>query len=160
MNNDPISEMILEREARVEKYRAQIESLSAEIKVLREAQSRTNTVARPPMVSQGLVNTHIDTRQVTVALDGFPIRIRDRQLSGLWRDVLRFVAKRHETTLHDIMGYSAQNGLDIKYDSLRSQLAGYVNNGLLERVRDGVFKITSHGLDKIGGAHDIFDEKN
>lgn len=158
MNNDPISEMILEREARVEKYRAQIESLSAEIKVLREAQSRTNTVARPPMVSQGLVNTHIDTRgHVTLAVDGFPIRIRDRQLSGLWRDVLRFVAKRPETTLHDIMGYSAQKGLDIKYDSLRSQLAGYVNNGLLERVRDGVFKITSHGLDKIGGASDIFD---
>lgn len=127
MKNE-VLEMIREREGRRDKLRAQADMLDAEIKVLKEALNR----------SQGQPSKRASTGK------------RDRPLNQTWTDVLKFIGSTGETSLDQIYHYAQTKSYEIRKDTIRAQMALYVNRGWLERVTDGVFKLTEAGQEKCG----------
>lgn len=75
---------------------------------------------------------------------------RRRGPRGTWRIVMPIAAKE----LGGEFGYSAVErvgtaaGTPINRHTLRSQMANYVNAGLLERVKEGTFRFTEKGKDE------------
>lgn len=126
---DVHAQMIEEREAKLEKLKAQVDVLTAEIKVLKEAQSLVQT-GEPPKKKKRTK--------------------RDRPLNEKWVDVLTFISVSGEASLDEIKQHVDRKGLSISNGSLRSQLAGYANKGWVERSSPGVFFLTEAGAEKIG----------
>jgi hypothetical protein len=75
---------------------------------------------------------------------------RQRSLSDTWKHILRKMDERGESDLDQILGYSAEVGHEIERESLRAQMFNYVNRGLLERPRPGVFRVTPQGRKAAG----------
>jgi hypothetical protein len=72
--------------------------------------------------------------------------------SGNWRQVFEFIARNwpNPVTNDQMMGYAMNNGLTLTRQALRAQLSTYTEKGALERVSDGVYRITEAGGQELG----------
>ena len=126
-----IQAAIDDREAKIEKKQSEIDLLKAEIKGLQEAIN----------IMGG--NTPAKKRKTTGT--------RERPLTDKWLKVMRFIGAKGQASYDDILLLSRQNGLGISSNALRGQMSIYTNDkGWVERVKDGVFKLTEAGAEKCG----------
>jgi hypothetical protein len=136
MNHDALRQMIDERIARREKLKSQLDAVELEIRVLQEAIARLGGVAAPAG----------DPRSRRAARG----ESRDRALKDIWVLALRFIGKADRASLDDIMQWSDADNIGIKRNTLRSQLSIYAERGWVERVSDGVYRLTASGAAKCG----------
>lgn len=138
---DILSDMIAEREARRQKLASQLAEVDAELRALREAQSRASGVlisvpaAPAPSVSTGVPRTSGK---------------RERQLQGHWKLMLRFVGQSDGASLDELERFARDHGLDITRNTIRSQTSIYTNRGWLVRMGQGRFRLTDAGAEKCG----------
>lgn len=124
-----IQALIDDREAKIAKKQSEIDLLKAEVKALQEAQE----------VIDG--NTPKKKQSST----------RDRALTEKWSCVLKYIGEKGQASYDDILLLSRQHGLGISGNALRGQMSIYTNDkGWVERVKDGVFKLTEAGAEKCG----------
>lgn len=72
--------------------------------------------------------------------------------SGNWREVFSFIARSwpQPVTNDQMMAYAMKNSLTLSRQALRAQLSTYTEKGALERISDGVYKITQLGASELG----------
>jgi hypothetical protein len=72
--------------------------------------------------------------------------------SGSWREVFKFIASRwpESVTNDQMMAHALEVDVPINRQSLRAQLSTYTQKGSLERLGEGVYRITSQGAAEIG----------
>ena len=136
MKHDALRQMIDERSARRDKLRSQLEAIDLEIRVLQEANARIGGAPAPLGKSRSGRAPRGESR--------------DRALKGSWTLALRFIGKAENVSLDDIMRWSDAEGIGIKRNTLRSQLSIYSERGWVERVSDGVYRLTASGAVKCG----------
>lgn len=136
MNTDALRHMIDERIARREKFRAQLDALDVEIRVLQEAAARIGGAVLP---------TASERERRAGRGEG-----RERALKAEWALALQFIGQAETASLDAIMKWSDAEGAGIKRNTLRSQLSIYAERGWVERVGDGVYRLTNDGAAKCG----------
>src|SRR5262245_16085115 len=62
-----------------------------------------------------------------------------------WKQVLRFIERTGRASLSQVRAYIESDQPVIKEVSIRSQLAEYVNRGILKRPEKGIYEITETG---------------
>jgi len=72
--------------------------------------------------------------------------------SGAWREVFKYLAQRWPDTVtnDEMMAYIMAAGHHLTRQALRAQLSTYTQKGALERVGDGVYRITREGRVELG----------
>ncbi len=144
MSNDVLSQMIEERQSRRAQHLAAAEELAVEIRALIEAREKTSqSDAFRELSAVGDVAPNEGTSDVVRG-----VRKRTRPLKPVWRRILRYIGRRDKTSLDQIMRYSEQHNLGINRNTLRSQVSIYTSAGWLERVSEGVFRLTEAGAKK------------
>jgi hypothetical protein len=134
---DVLTTMIAERTVRRDKLRAQLDALEAEIRALQEATTR---------MSGGASNDRHHR-----APSSRPGETRERALKREWVSVLEFIGSRQSgASLDDIIAWSELASLNINRNTLRSQTSIYVDRGWLDRISQGVFRLTEAGRQKCG----------
>lgn len=80
-----------------------------------------------------------------------PAEGRSRAISEQWKALLLYIAGVWPGAVRndDILGHAETAGIKISRESLRSQLSTYTNRGFLERVEQGVYRITELGAREI-----------
>ena len=137
MSTDALRQMIDERTARRDKLRSQLDALDLEIRVLQEAATR---------IGGGMAARAPEPRSRRAGRG----EVRDRALKTEWALVLQFIGERGPASLNAIMDWSEAEGAGIKRNTLRSQLSIYAERGWVERVADGVYRLTADGAAKSG----------
>lgn len=76
---------------------------------------------------------------------------RERPLTDKWASVMQFIGRQGQASYDDIMRFASQEGHSITNNALRGQMSIYSNEKQwVERVSDGVFKLTEAGAEKCG----------
>lgn len=72
--------------------------------------------------------------------------------SSAWREVYEFIARRwpESATNDQMMAYALTHNLTFTRQALRAQLSTYTEKGSLERVDNGVYRITQRGANELG----------
>ena len=75
-----------------------------------------------------------------------------RGINTNWRTILTVVVRHHQDIfdLDDIEAASEKAGHPTNRNTIRSQMANYVNAGLVERVDQGRFRLTPSGAVAVG----------
>lgn len=127
MSSSSIQSLIDEKSAKREKLIAAVKSLDIEINALYEA---------------------ISIMDGSNKADFTRSKKRNRALQEKWATVLKFIGQNGDVGF-DVL-YPKADELEIPRNSMRGQMANYVNEGWLERVAEGVFRLTNSGAVKCG----------
>ena len=136
MQNDALRQMIAERQSRRDKLRGQLDALELELKVLNEVLVRIGS-ERPN-------STEKRARSVSDQDS------KERALKSVWAATLRHIGQLGKASLDALMAWSDLEGMGIKRNTLRSQMSIYGDRGWVERVSDGVYRLTDEGAVKCG----------
>jgi hypothetical protein len=145
---DYLKAQIATRERKVEEIRGKISLEEQEVAVLlAEVRAYRDALAqiRPGQESSAVREGRMIQR--VVARTG-----ENRGISDTWRDLFGVVAMNmpDDTPLERIYHSAELLGHTIRPDSIRSQIAGKVQQGLLIRTTPGRFTISAAGLDRAG----------
>jgi hypothetical protein len=72
--------------------------------------------------------------------------------SGNWKGIFEYIARNwpNVVTNDEMMSHAGSAGLTLSRQALRAQLSTYTAKGALERVGDGVYRITQLGASELG----------
>jgi len=68
-----------------------------------------------------------------------------RGLSSEWKMVLRLLSYHDRFDYGSVARTAKTAGLDVELQTIRGRISKYVNDGYVERIREGEFKITKKG---------------
>lgn len=89
-----------------------------------------------------------------------PVPRKPRNLSPHWARIIAVMAERRSspTSIADIVGIAAANGLTLSKPTVRSQMSLYTARGITKRVGQGCFTVTEEALGRLGdslpGSHE------
>lgn len=78
----------------------------------------------------------------------------EARIKGTWRKILAAVAPYHPraTTLDQFEAIAENLGTPTNRNTLRSQMSLYTNQNIVERVKQGEYRLTQEGADMLGVA--------
>lgn len=132
-----IALMVAERERERQIVQRRLDEIDAQISAIREAAKRMG-------VDLGVAGA-ADVRAAKRTAGK-----RDRALTANWITILRFIGSRDTASLDEIMEFTEAHALNIQRNTLRSQTSIYADRGWLDRVDQGVFRLTREGAEKAG----------
>ena len=78
-----------------------------------------------------------------------PDRTRRRKLTGHWQKIMQAVYQI-EFGYSDLLAAAESIGHPVTKETLRSQMSGYKQAGIVESTGDGKFRITDYGMEAAG----------
>jgi hypothetical protein len=142
MTQQTLDDIIADRRAQLEKKQHEVELLRAELRGLELARDAVG----------GKQHVRVKPGGVEASAEVGGPRTRTRGLSETWRKVLAHMATRPQrtATISELSRYIRDQGMDIKDNTLRSQLSIYARQELMNRVAQGTYQLTEWGMQQLG----------
>jgi hypothetical protein len=147
--------------SKIEQRRARLLELERERLVLQGELSAYEDALRyfPSDNPQAVEKPATPTKVTNSNVDRVPVVRRRRRQSSYWKEALRRLSTTPLSTfdIDAIMRGVADLGMTPTRGNVRSQMAAYIDRGLVSRVSDGEFKLTDEGLSQI---HSLASDKD
>jgi hypothetical protein len=155
VDTNALEELIQTRRAAADRIKRDVIKLQRDLQNITielEAYEKALVLINPSAAAQQRLPLEFNEHDSSLGVkQRFSVR-QPRTLSSRWKEILKTVASEFPEGFEysDLLLVLEMRGEQASPNSARSQMMAYVNAGIAERISNGQFRITQHGLDQLG----------